>query len=46
MMFGKKVYTPRYQQSYGVPYQFSGLVHEALPFPENKVFPKRFKSRF
>lgn len=42
MMFGKKVNTPRYQQSYGVPYQFSGMNHEALPFPDNETL-KRLK---
>lgn len=30
-MFGKMVLTPRWQQSYGQPYYYSGLMHEALP---------------
>jgi alkylated DNA repair dioxygenase AlkB len=33
MIMGKVVKTPRWQQSYGLPYSFSGLSHPALPFP-------------
>lgn len=33
MMFGKKVKTPRWQQSYGEAYDFSGMKHSALPLP-------------
>lgn len=32
-MFGKLADTPRWQQSYGQPYKFSGLEHQALPVP-------------
>lgn len=30
-IMGKEIETPRWQHSYGVPYNFSGMVHEALP---------------
>jgi len=33
MMYGEKKKTPRYQQSYGRAYHFSGMNHEALPIP-------------
>ena len=32
-MYGKIIDTPRWQQSYGVPYYFSGMDHPALEFP-------------
>lgn len=32
-LWGKTVETPRFQQSYGQPYRFSGLEHAALPLP-------------
>lgn len=33
--FGKTIHTPRYQQSYGKPYNFSGMDHPALPIPDD-----------
>ena len=30
-IYGKEIPTPRYQQSYGEDYAFSGMVHKALP---------------
>lgn len=33
-MLGKVHSVPRYQQSYGRPYNFSGMLHDALPVPE------------
>lgn len=33
-IFGKEKDTPRYYQSYGKPYNFSGMEHPALPIPE------------
>ena len=33
-IFGKMVATPRWQQSYGLPYTFSGVMHAALPVPD------------
>lgn len=32
--FDKTVKTPRWQQSYCKPYYFSGMMHDALPLPE------------
>jgi len=32
-LYGKTIDTPRWQQSYGQPYRFSGMNHEALPVP-------------
>jgi len=32
-IMGKTVKTPRWQQSYGIAYQFSGMLHKALPIP-------------
>jgi alkylated DNA repair dioxygenase AlkB len=32
-LYGKTLDTPRWQQSYGQPYRFSGLEHAALPVP-------------
>lgn len=32
-IMGKEIETPRWHQSYGKPYYFSGLHHEALPIP-------------
>ena len=32
-LFGKEYLTPRWQQSYGVDYKFSGVTHKALPIP-------------
>ena len=31
MMFGKEIAFPRWTQSYGIPYHFSGKNHEAIP---------------
>ena len=33
-MFGKEIKTPRFVQSFGIPYKFSGTVAEAKPIPE------------
>ena len=33
-IFGKVLDTPRFQQSYGKPYKFSGMDHPALPIPK------------
>jgi len=33
MMYGKLIPVPRFQQSYGKSYSFSGVKHEALPIP-------------
>ena len=33
-IMGKPVKTPRWQQSYGQAYNFSGMLHDALPVPE------------
>jgi alkylated DNA repair dioxygenase AlkB len=33
MIYGKKIETPRYQQSFLIPYYFSGLTHEAIDLP-------------
>lgn len=33
-LYGKEMNTPRYHQSYGKPYHFSGKEHPALPFPD------------
>ena len=33
-IYGKTIKMPRYVQSYGVPYRFSGKTHDALPVPE------------
>jgi alkylated DNA repair dioxygenase AlkB len=37
-IYGKDTATPRYQQSYGMDYAFSGTVAKALPIPEGVVF--------
>lgn len=39
MIYGKEIETPRYLQSYGLPYKFSGKEHDAKPFPP---FIKRY----
>jgi alkylated DNA repair dioxygenase AlkB len=40
-IYGKLINTPRWQQSYGRDYKFSGITHKALPFPaEFKPFLK------
>lgn len=33
-IYGKEMQTQRYHQSYGKSYNFSGKIHEAIPFPE------------
>jgi len=35
VMAGRVVNTPRWQQSYNMPYFFSGMAHEALPVPDS-----------
>jgi len=38
-MYGKEIPTPRWQQSYGKNYSYTGSKNNALPIPENfKVF--------
>ena len=32
-MFGKIINTPRYQENYGVPYWYTGILHPANPIP-------------
>ena len=32
-IYGKIVNTPRWQQTYGLPYKFSGVQHQSLPIP-------------
>jgi alkylated DNA repair dioxygenase AlkB len=39
-LFGKLTQTPRYQQTYGKDYTFSGLTHKAQPLPENIALVK------
>jgi alkylated DNA repair dioxygenase AlkB len=33
IIYGKKLETPRYQQSFLIPYYFSGLTHDAIDLP-------------
>jgi len=33
-IYGKEIQTPRWQQTYGLDYKFSGVDHKALPIPE------------
>jgi alkylated DNA repair dioxygenase AlkB len=32
-IYGKEIFTPRWQQSYGIDYYFSGILHKALDIP-------------
>lgn len=34
ILYGKRMKTPRWQQSYDLPYNFSGMLHDALPLPD------------
>lgn len=36
-MMGKDVETPRWQQGYGIPYKFSGIVHKSLELPKEML---------